>query len=461
MSAPEPVQSNGWRGAPADGPFSSRAGRWGVGVIEQQPVRPLAPVPHDPWNWRHPDVGWGLLLAHREDGHPADLAAARDAPEPLQALVAARGPAPVLRWDPARPDVLLRHYPDFAEPETIPIGGTPRGVAPGAVPVFLMLWGDLTGLPWELQFRLNLDPRICAGRLPLLGDALARYVAALLGEWDAPAPSRAQALVWATDHGPRDITRLMRTVVADEVARRYEDDADIDVVRRSGSAATAAALATDLAAGRPRMVVTTSHGFTGPSGAPDRERLGWLVDADHAGTDPAGLLAGWAPDGAVWYAHACCGAGTTAPTAFRGLFDAGSDLDRMVTEIAALGNLVAPLPVALLSAPKPLRAFVGHVEPTYDWTIRHGPSQHALTADLVTGLYTDVMLGRPIAWAVKAHHSRAGADAAEHDGAREEVLVGRADTDRALRPRLSYLDRRSLVVLGDPAAALPSTATGG
>lgn len=453
----EPVRSNGWRGVPADGPFSAAAGRWGATTVEA-PVQPLAPDAHEPWDWRHPRVGWGLLLAHREDGNPADLAAARDAPEPLQALVAARGPAPVLRWDPAQPDVLVRHYPGFTDPETIPIGGTPRGVAPGAIPCFLMLWGELTQLPWELQFRLNLDPRICAGRLPLQGDALARYVTALLGAWDAPPPSRAQTVIWSTDHSPTDITRLMRVVIADEVATRYADDPDVDLVRRTGSAATAATLVNDLATSRPRMVVTTSHGFTGPAGGPDRDRLGWLVDANHDETDPAGLLSGWEPDGAVWYAHACCGAGSTAPTAFRGLFEAGSALDTMVTEIAGLGSLVAPLPVALLSAPKPLRAFVGHVEPTYDWTIRHGPSKHALTADLVDGLYTDVMLGRPIGWAMRAHHSRAGADAADHDTAREQVLLGKAGTDAALRPRLSYLDRRSLVVLGDPAAALPSTA---
>jgi hypothetical protein len=36
---------------------------------------------------------------------------------------------------------------------------------------------------------------------------------------------------------------------------------------------------------------------------------------------------------------------------------------------------------------------------------------------------------------------------------------GQTSTDQALRLRLSYLDRRSVVVLGDPAAALPTTAT--
>jgi hypothetical protein len=455
----EPVRSNSWRGEPADGPFAEAgARRWGVGPVPQPTVH-LAPIAHDPWDWRHTDVGWGLLLADDDADLPSeDLALARDAPEPLQELVAARGPAPVLRWHPDDPDVLLRYYPGYLDPEAIPIGGSPRGVRDGAIPSFLMIWGELAKLPWQLQYRLNLDPRVCAGRLPLTGDALARYVRALLGEWDRPAPSRATALVWATDHAATDITRLMRTVIADEVHQRYAADEDIAVTHRSGPDATAASLAAGLGSGSPRMIVTTSHGFTGPIGKPEREQLGWLVDADFAPIDPTALLAGWQPDGAVWYAHACCGAGSDAPSAFTGLFHQDSGLHRMITEVAALGSRIAPLPLALLSAPKPLRAFIGHVEPTFDWTIRHAASRHALTADLVQGLYTELMLGRPVGWAMAAYHTRAGADAADHDTARARALAGRGDAEETLRPRLSYLDRRSLVILGDPCAALPSTA---
>jgi len=454
----EPVRSNSWRGEPADGPFAADAARrWGVGPVPQPTVH-LAPQAHDPWDWRRAEVGWGLLLADDDDLPAEDMAAARDAPEPLQELVAARGPAPVLRWHPDDPDVLLRYYPGYPDPEAIPIGGSPRGVRDGAIPSFLMLWGELAALPWTLQYRLNLDPRICAGRLPLHGDALARYVTALLGEWDRPAPSRAAALVWATDHSATDITRLMRVVIADEVRERYLADDDITLTHRAGEAATAGSLAADLAAGSPRMIVTTSHGFTGPVGRPDREQLGWLVDADFAPVDPAALLARWQPDGAVWYAHACCGAGSDTPSAFTGLFDSDSGLHRMITEVAGLGSRIAPLPMALLSAPKPVRAFIGHVEPTFDWTIRHAASRHAMTADLVQGLYTDLMLGRPVGWAMAAYHTRAGADAADHDAARARALAGQVAAAETLRPRLSYLDRRSLVILGDPAAALPSTA---
>jgi hypothetical protein len=451
------VLSNGWRGTPADGPFATRSGKWALGDV-QPGVTTAAPPAHDPWDWRHEQVGWGLVLPDTDGPGVEDLVAARDAPEPLQDLVAARGPAPVLRWRADKPEVLLRYYSGFANPETIPIGGTPRGVAKGAIPSFLMLWGDLDRLPWRLQYTLNLDPRIFAGRLPLAGDALARYVTALLGEWDQPVASHAQALVWATDHGGADISRLMRVVIADPVHEKYAADSDITVDFHAGPDATAQNLAAGLAVQKPRVVVTTSHGFAGPAGAPDAERLGWLVDADLAPVDPAALLAGWQPGGAVWYAHACCGAGADAPSTFTGLFDAGSPLEQMITEVAGLGSRIAPLPVALLGAAEPLRAFVGHVEPTFDWTIRDLASRHALTADLLEALYDELMLGRPVGWALSTFHARAGAEAGALDDARTAVLGGLAEPDVALQPRLRFLDRRSLVVLGDPAVALPSTA---
>jgi hypothetical protein len=452
-----PVLSNAWRGEAAAGPFSPQAGKWALGTV-QAGITTAAPPEHDPWDWRAPRVGWGLLLPDTDGFSVDDLVAAKDAPEPLQALVAARGPAPVLRWRSDQPEVLLRYYTGFANPETIPIGGTPRGIAQGAIPSFLLLWGGLDRLPWRLQYALNLDPRIFPGRLPTMSDeALERYVTALLGQWADPPAAHAQALVWATDHSSTDISRLMRLVVAEPVLGAYAADADITTRSCLGADATAKQLTAALAAQSPDIVVSTSHGFTGPVGAPDRERLGWLVDADFQPTDPTALLAGWQPDGAIWYAHACCGAGSDSPSTFTGLFEKGSSLDLMLTEVAALGSLVAPLPIALLSASRPLRAFVGHVEPTYDWTIRDQPSKHALTADLVTALYNELMLGRPVGWAMNAFHGRSGAEAAVLDDARADVLGGRAEPDAALAPRLRFLDRRSLVVLGDPAVALPST----
>jgi hypothetical protein len=449
------VTGNAWRGSPVTGEFGAKAHRWGMGEVDR-PIRPLAPPAVDPWDWRHPEIGWGLVLPDTGVGSAADRAAARDAPECLQQLVADRGPAPVLRWRPGDPEAMRRYYPGFAEPERIPIGGTPRGVAAGAIPSFLMLWGDLVELPWSLQYKLNIDPRTLAGRLPLTGDALDRYVTLLRTEWNRPPPGRAKVVLWATEHFAKDITALMRRLIADPAHAKYLADADVDVVYRSAGEATGAALTAALSAERPALVVTTSHGFTGPAGAPDPARLGWLVDQDHTELDPAALTAGWQPDGAVWYAHACCGAGTDGRSSFEGVFEKDSGLDRMVTELAGLGSLVAPFPQALLAAAKPARAFIGHVEPTFDWTLRDGPTKHALTSDLVAGLYTGLLLGRPVGWAFHPYTVRAGADAATHHDLRPEVLAGTADPDDALRARLRFLDRRTLVVLGDPAVALPA-----
>ncbi|MET9630328.1 hypothetical protein ABZX92_22945 [Lentzea sp. NPDC006480] len=453
------VLSNGWRGAPATGVFGLGAHRWGVGAVEQRVVA-LAPHPPEPWDWRHAAVGWGLVLPDTDAVSSSDKAAGKDAPEPLRRLVAERE-APVLRWDPGRQDRLLRYYQGYAEPEPIPIGGTPRGVVEGAIPSFLMLWGELEKLPWRLQYSLNLDPRLYVGRLPLIGEALDRYVTALLTDWspDRLVPARAKTVVWATDHAPGDMSHLMRRVIADEVNQKYSADADIDVTYVNGDAANGGALTSALTDGTG-MVVTTSHGSTGPVGAPDRERLGWLVDADECEVDPSGVLGSWQPDGAIWYAHACCGAGTSARTSFEGVFEQGSDLDTMVTDLAGLGDVVASFPTALLGASKPLRAFIGHVEPTFDWTIRHGPSRHATTSDLIAALYDELMLGKPVGWAFEKFHGRAGADAASHHDLRLDVLGGRAEPDDALRARLSFLDRRSLVILGDPGVALPSTDVG-
>jgi hypothetical protein len=65
----------------------------------------------------------------------------------------------------------------------------------------------------------------------------------------------------------------------------------------------------------------------------------------------------------VWNAHACCSPGSDSPSNYAGLLDPESDVDAVLAAVAGLGSTVAPRPTALLGAEKPLRAFIGHVEP--------------------------------------------------------------------------------------------------
>lgn len=181
------------------------------------------------------------------------------------------------------------------------------------------------------------------------------------------------------------------------------------------------------AARPPIFVMTASHGMTGPLDdlAKMTAALGLLVDQHGVPLDPVALLAKWQPDGAIWYAHACCSAGSDDATQYGDLVGDGPVKD-VLPGVAMLGASVAPLPTALPGAERPLRAFVRHVEPTFDWTLRHLESKEPLTHALHSALYNGMHRTRP--------NRRARA--------------------AALRTQLG--DRQACVILGDPTVALPA-----
>ena len=49
----------------------------------------------------------------------------------------------------------------------------------------------------------------------------------------------------------------------------------------------------------------------------------------------------WQPDGAIWYCHACCSAGSEAPSAFESLFAETTEVGRVLRSVASLGARVA------------------------------------------------------------------------------------------------------------------------
>jgi hypothetical protein len=127
--------------------------------------------------------------------------------------------------------------------------------------------------------------------------------------------------------------------------------------------------------------------------------LGALVDGQHLTLDIDALLAAWQPDGAIWYAHACCSAGCDNVNSYKELVPAGSTLASVLDGVAALGAQVAPLPQRLLGAAKPLRAFIGHVEPTFDWTLRQPETGQVLTARRLRRSTTTCTAPSPNRWA--------------------------------------------------------------
>ncbi|MGH7305916.1 MAG: hypothetical protein ACRELZ_21735, partial [Candidatus Rokuibacteriota bacterium] len=296
-----------------------------------------------------------------------------DAPEPIRELIARRAGAPVFRYRADLKEGRLRRYaPDgsYSDPS---LRGE-RGIAVNAIPRYLLIVGSPVEIPWHTQYRLQADAYV--GRLDLDAHGLERFVEALLGNWAGAPVQSSQPLVWAVDHGHPDITRLMRKAIAERLAAALRDDVEHEFQMMGGFLADAHATHADLIGAlgtrTPAFVMTSSHGATHPLDdvAAMRAQLGLPVDATRSTMDVAALTEAWQPHGVIWYAHACCSAGSDAPSSFAGVVEPGSTLGRTLEAVAKLGAGPAPLPRRLLGGEKPARAFVGHVEPTFDWTLR-------------------------------------------------------------------------------------------
>jgi hypothetical protein len=330
--------------------------------------------------------------------------------------------------------------------------------------MYLLICASPSEIPWQVQYALN--PVRHVGRLDLDVEGLGHYVQALLGSWSDSAARYDSPLVWSVDHGGGDITTLMRQVVGHPVFGRLRADTDMPNARYldgSLGKATVAELVAALAAQPPSLVVTSSHGMTGPldDHVAMRRDLGALVDQAHALVTRDSLLArGWQPDGAVWFAQACCSAGADQPSAYEGLFASGSVVDDVLMAVAALGAVTSPLSRALLGAGKPLRAFIGQVEPTFNWTMSFPPNQQALTSDLEAAVYDGICSGLPIGLAMGRYYQPIGSLLINHGRALRQfnTSAGRAAAtalDMALYSKVTAYDRASTVILGDPTVAIP------
>ncbi|WGG48510.1 hypothetical protein [Rugamonas sp. DEMB1] len=327
-----------------------------------------------------------------------------------------------------------------------------------------MIYATPQQIPWSVQYGLNMSTYV--GRLDLSEqEGLGHYVEALLNDWGDSACRPGAPVVWSVEHGQQDITWLMARAVADRLWQRLENDGDLaGRLRLQGELASRGALADALAERRPGLVVTTSHGMTGPlnDAAALRAQLGAPVDLRH---EPlrADDLRDWRPSGAIWYAHACCSAGSDSESRYANLLAADSAIGQTLNGVAAAaGAMVAPLPRKLLGMPAPLRAFVGHVEPTFDWTLRDPTTKQVLTHVLAQSLYNDLFqqdMRTPIGYALRRVFDEAGAFHAlwQDDKRKINANVPRM-RDWALYHQLVSMDRQTLVILGDPTVALPPLA---
>jgi hypothetical protein len=441
------------------GALGPKAYEWGGQGAMLAPAAPLAPPDAvDMSDWRHPDVGWGIVLPDRDDVSPADKARGADAPAPIRDLLDARPDAPVLRYRP-EPELdvhKLRRYLPGGEVRDPEVALSTFGVAKDRLPLYVLIVGSPAEVPWRLQY--SLARRHHVGRLDLPDEALATYVRALKDDWSTAPTEPTRPVVWSAHFD--SMTAKMEATIAARVRTALGADAEIPGggVTLQGSGATHSALRDALAQARPSVILTSSHGRTGPLDDPEemRRTLGLPVDNDRQVLDVDQLLQAWSPGGAIWWAMACCSAGCERGTAYEGLLAEGTLAYRVVHAVGELGPIVSQLPTRLLSADPPLRAFVGHVEPTFDWTLLANGTGQFLTAPLITAVYPNLYRRWPVGRTLEEYHAGVGILYGKLKDARDAInaMVDGA-RDLAIYYKLTAGDRESLVILGDPTAAIP------
>ena len=455
----ETLSSNAWCGVAASGALAPSSLQWGARRDLPRPSQSLAPKEVDLDDWTHPKVGWGVVLADRDDVPAADKAVGADAPEPIRVLLAARGNAPVLRWRPDLKEGRLRRYAVDGSWSDPSLRGA-RGLADNAVPRYLLIVGSPAQVPWSAQYRLQTEAFI--GRLDLDQGGLERYVEALLAVWSCAPRDVRRPLLWCVDHGHPDITRLMRRTISEKLRDAFASDAEFDIGDGflSDGQATHAQLLASLGERQPAFIATSSHGATFPLDNPAamRAQMGALVDASHTVGSSDAVAAAWNPRGAIWYAHACCSAGADAKSRFEGLVQADSTLGRTLAAIAGAGACTAPLPRVLLGGANPLAAFIGHVEPTFDWTLRDPLTGQVTSQHIVDALYGTLHLAkRPtLGRAMSAYFSGVAGLLQDNADALDAIEAQEPDAlSRARRSRMVATDRLAMVILGDPTVRLP------
>lgn len=132
----------------------------------------------------------------------------------------------------------------------------------------------------------------------------------------------------------------------------------------------------------------------------------------------------------------------------------------IVDTVAGLPSSVAPAPLALLTRNSPVRAVFGHVEPTFDWTLRDPETKQRFGHDIIAALTSRLHLGQPLGLILENYYSGVGSLVSAWATRSDEFQDSpdQSILEEMTRLRLTAWDRQSLVLLGDPTVRIPKLA---
>lgn len=333
---------------------------------------------------------------------------------------------------------------------------SPGIVDPKVVPYYLLLVGDPTQIPFELQHALDVD--FAVGRLDLASPAAVEaYVAGVLRAEDAPQRRRNLG-VFAPRNPDDGATRESSDNLVAPLVDKLKNK-KLPVEPLLGDDATKAALAALLGADAPALVFTAGHGAVAKSGDPQQHALhGALITREWPGPlaaatelKPEWRLAGddlgdVALDGLIAMFYACYGGGVPAKSQYPYYLGEG------VRDLAPAPFTTA-LPRAMLA--RGAGAVIAHVERTWDVGFKwKGVEEPQITTILST--LVALVRGARVGDAVGDLNTRyASLSTQFHDRKLVAELQGTKLPPRdAARMWMHAFDARGWFVLGDPAVRI-------
>ena len=397
-------------------------------------------------------TGWGVVFA--QDVDPRVVAALTPLLERRHAQAGGRvearyrefmGRDGYLRGE-SKQDFLRRHH------------SGPGPVDPDVIPYYLLLVGGPDQIPFEIQYQLDVQHAV--GRIHFDDVAgYARYAANVVAaETRTPRTESARLSFFAARNDDDPATALSCEHLVTPLSTALSDgswavrsfigaDASKDGLRALLSGAE-----------RPDLLFTATHGVGFPAGHTDqRAAQGALVCQDWPGPRRGKIGPGdWfaAPDipdadltGMIAFLFACFGAGTPRFDEF----DRGPDDRRAL----APHPFVGALPQALLGREAGALAVVGHVDRALGYSfVWPGAGRQT---EVYRSTLAELGAGQPIGSALEYIGDRYAELATDLNQAVTDANEGwRADEEMLAGLFAAHADARGFVLLGDPAARLPS-----
>jgi hypothetical protein len=343
-------------------------------------------------------------------------------------------------------------------------GSGPGPVDPDVMPYYLLLVGGPEDIPFEVQYQLDVQHAV--GRVHFDDiDGYARYADNVVAaETLPPRTGPAELTFFAARNSDDAATALAAEHLVEPLALRLGAEVDVwKVASRVGPDATRDSLEDLLATSRPDVLFTATHGLGLPPGHPEQSAVqGGLVCQDWPGPGRGRIrkahwfdardVPGGDLTGMVAFLFACFGAGTPAHDEFARFADG--------RRILAPAPFVAALPKALLGREGGALAVVAHVDRALGYSFVWPGAGRQI--EVYRSTLAELGSGQPIGSALEYVSDRHAELATELRLAVDDVQLGRR-ADSALLAGLwsACTDARGFILLGDPAARLAPTVTGG